>query len=73
MYTCPTDIDQLVELYCLNRLPDQEVERFEEHLLICVACQLEVEETREFLAALIAVLRETYPHYPIPTWLYQPD
>ncbi len=66
MSCCPDDLDERTELYCLNRLPAAEVDRFEAHLLTCPACLDQVLETDLFLESLITALkevgrRESYP------------
>ena len=55
---CPNDLDERMELYCLNRLSAAEMKRFEAHLANCPACLYEVLDTDMFLESLIEALRE---------------
>lgn len=43
--------DQLLELYALGRLPEEQLAGFEEHLLICPACQDRLAETDAYVEA----------------------
>lgn len=50
--------DEVIEQYSLNRLADTEVERMEEHLLLCEHCQDRVELADGFITATKQALRE---------------
>ncbi len=58
MPACPNDLDERMELYCLNRLRPDEATRFEDHLAICPACLYEALDTDMFLESLISALEE---------------
>lgn len=58
MPACPNDLDERMELYCLNRLRPDEARRFEDHLAICPACLYEALDTDMFLESLISALEE---------------
>ena len=51
MATCPPDVDELAEDYCLNRLDPETVEAFEDHYLACSACAQAAGDTLQFIAA----------------------
>ena len=55
---CPNDLDERLELYCLNRLKADEATRLEDHLAICPACLYEALDTDMFLESLISALEE---------------
>lgn len=44
--------DGILEQYSLGTLPDAEVEKLEEHLLVCSACRDRLEETDAFVEAM---------------------
>ncbi len=44
--------DDAIERYSMGVLPEAELERFEEHLLVCPECQCRVEETDHFVTAV---------------------
>jgi len=45
-----------LELYTFGRLPANEEDRIEEHLLVCRACRQQLTEVEEFQAVLIKAL-----------------
>jgi hypothetical protein len=47
-----------LELYALHRLPDSEVERVENHLLICDGCRDRLEEVSAFAFSMRQTLRD---------------
>jgi hypothetical protein len=47
-----------LELYALHRLPDSEVERVENHLLICEGCRDRLEEVSAFAFSMRQTLRD---------------
>lgn len=49
--------DDQLELYALDRLPDDAVERVEEHLIACTACRTRVEEVGTFALTMRQALR----------------
>lgn len=54
-----------LELYAMDRLSGVELENFEEHLLLCAACQLRLDETENYVRAMrrgLIVLRDA----PVP-------
>jgi hypothetical protein len=59
--TCAQFDDELVERYSLGRLTEQESVRFEEHFLLCGACQERLHASDEYVAAAraagVAVIR----------------
>ena len=50
--------DDVLEKYLLQRLTDPETATVEEHLLACPFCQLQAEQTEDFILATKAALRE---------------
>ncbi len=50
--------DDALELYSLNRLPEDDVATVEEHLLVCAECRIRLEEFDEYVAAMRAALVE---------------
>ncbi len=50
--------EETVERYCLGRLESEELERFEEHLLVCPGCQDRVAASDEYIAAMKLALRD---------------
>lgn len=53
--------DDEIELYCLRRLPEPAVAKTEEHLLLCVSCQVRCEDAQTYVHTLRRVLAETPP------------
>jgi hypothetical protein len=47
-----------LELYALRRLPDSDVERIENHLLVCDACRDRLEEVSAFAFSMRATLKD---------------
>jgi len=45
-----------IELYSLGRLPEPELQAFEEHLLICSSCQASVTKEDEFHRGIVHAL-----------------
>ena len=53
----PHVADDVLEMYLMKSLPEDDIASVEEHLLICSACQDQVEETETFIhAARVALL-----------------
>lgn len=52
---------ETIERYCLGHLDSEEVERFEEHLLVCPNCQDRVAASDQFIKAMKSALREPAP------------
>lgn len=50
--------EETVERYCLGRLVSEELERFEEHLLVCPDCQDRVAVSDEYVAVMKLALGE---------------
>jgi hypothetical protein len=50
--------DEKLELYALERLPDSEVIRMEEHLLVCDTCRDRLEDNATFALGMRDALRE---------------
>ncbi len=50
--------EDVLELYALNRLPEAEAARVEEHLLICHPCQDALKELDEYTTAMKRALKE---------------
>lgn len=50
--------DDEIEFYCLHRLPESASVRVEEHLLLCVSCQLRCEDTQVYINTLRHTLAE---------------
>jgi hypothetical protein len=50
--------DDLLERYAMGALAEPELERVEEHLLVCEACQARLAETDAFVSATRAALRQ---------------
>jgi hypothetical protein len=57
-----------LELYALRRLPDSEVERVENHLLICDACRDRLEDVSAFAFSMRQMLRENPVIESNPRW-----
>jgi hypothetical protein len=57
---CTNDADRqdAAEAYVLQRLPAGEIERYEEHLLVCPRCQDAVSEFDVFLSVARVALAE---------------
>jgi hypothetical protein len=53
----PHVADDVLESYLLQRLPEAELAAVEEHLLVCEKCQLQAEETEEFIRVTRAALQ----------------
>jgi anti-sigma factor RsiW len=53
--------EEILELYVLNRLPEEEAEKVEDHLALCAACQRQAEELEVMAERLSAALRESPP------------
>jgi hypothetical protein len=55
--------DDVLEKYLLHRLPEAELAPVEEHLLFCPKCQVQAEETEEYILITKAALkaRESKP------------
>src|SRR4051812_12420618 len=53
--------DDQLELYALDRLKDTEVERVEEHLLVCGQCRKRLEEASLFARTMQYALRNPAP------------
>lgn len=51
--------DDEIELYCLHRLPEAAAGWVEEHLLLCVSCQLRCEEMQLYVNTLRRALAES--------------
>jgi len=51
--------DELLELYSLDRLSGADLERIEEHLLVCPECQERLKDTDAFVKAMRGALEET--------------
>jgi hypothetical protein len=49
--------DDVLEKYLLRRLPEAELAPVEEHLLVCSKCQVQAEETQEFILVTQAALQ----------------
>lgn len=52
----PSDDD--IELYSLERLPDEQQQTIEEHLIVCEQCRQRLDQTDEFVAAMQDALLE---------------
>jgi len=55
---CPVEIEEWIELYCLDRLTACETKRVEAHLAACPDCFQDAMDEDLFLAALRAALLE---------------
>jgi anti-sigma factor RsiW len=53
----PHASEELLELYSLHGLPENERAPLEEHLLTCSHCQARLEDLDDFIACLRAALR----------------
>jgi len=51
--------DELLELYSLDRLSGADLERIEEHLLVCPECRERLKETDAFVKAMRGALEKT--------------
>lgn len=54
----PHPCEDVLERYCLGTLPVVEIETFEEHLLVCGACQDRLRETERYVKTMQAALTE---------------
>ena len=52
MMAGPHPSEEVVERYCLGRLPAAESESFEEHLLICGQCRNRLRESERFVQSM---------------------
>ena len=60
--------DDRLELYALGRLPDSEIQRIEEHLLICNSCRDRLEDAESFALSMRDALK-SQPLTPFfPGW-----
>lgn len=70
--------EDVLELYCLDRLDESEAASIEEHLLVCEACQKRVTELDVFLKAAKQAMRDlrSEERYSRPqsgwNWLFRP-
>jgi len=53
--------DDLIELYALGRLPEQQVAEVEEHLLLCESCMARLQEADDFVQAFRIVASRPPP------------
>ena len=61
--TDDADAQEAAEAYVLKRLPENEYERYEEHLLVCPRCQDAVQDFDVFLSnARIALAEPPHGH-----------
>lgn len=58
MVKCPNDLDERLELYCLDRLCRAEARQLEGHVAQCPACLYELLDTDLFLDSLVSALDE---------------
>lgn len=56
--------EDALELYALQRISEDELPAFEEHLLICHECQDRLAETDEYIAAMRAATAKLEHHAP---------
>jgi len=62
------DRDDRLELYALGRLPASEVEKIEEHLLICDYCRDRLDEVAAFAFSAREALKQTAPERHSSFW-----
>ena len=48
---CPADPDEMVEMYLLGRLPEEQSALFEDHFLGCPTCSERLQFTDNFIRA----------------------
>lgn len=60
--------DDRLELYALRRLPTSEVEKVEEHLLICDSCRDRLDEIAAFAFSTRTALKEMPKEQSPPLW-----
>ena len=60
--------EEQLELYALSRLPETEVPRLEEHLLMCESCRTLVDEYEAFALGMRAELSKPLPEPLWNTW-----
>lgn len=53
----PHVADDVLEQYLLKRLAEEELASVEEHLLVCMDCQVQAEQTEEFILVTKAAIR----------------
>jgi anti-sigma factor RsiW len=58
MLQCPNDLDERMELYCLDRMHPAEARELENHVATCPACLYEMLGTDFFLESLVSALHE---------------
>ena len=63
--TCPDNIGQLAEEYCLARLPGAEAEALETHLFLCPACAQAVEDVFSFIDTFRAAAKRLKGAAPV--------
>ena len=59
--TCPPDVEEIAEAYCMGRLPGKERIAFEDHFITCTRCTYVVARADEYVRAMKAALRRLCP------------
>lgn len=50
-FSCPANIDELADAYCLGQLEPAAAKAFEEHYLVCPRCAGVASDTYDFIEA----------------------
>jgi hypothetical protein len=54
---CPVNLEEVVEAYFMHRLPEEQVNAFEEHYFVCAHCASILQKTGAYVAAIRAALK----------------
>jgi hypothetical protein len=56
--SCPPDVEEVADLFCMNRLDEIAAREFREHCEICPECADVVDQAREIIRAIRGALAE---------------
>jgi hypothetical protein len=59
--TCPPDVEEIAEVYCMGRLPGEERIAFEDHFMTCTRCTYIVACADQYVRAMKTALRRLCP------------
>jgi uncharacterized protein YgiB involved in biofilm formation len=62
--TCPADLQEVAEAYFMHRLPEDQVDAFEEHYFACPDCAIILQKTGACLEAMRAAARKVRADAP---------
>lgn len=61
---CPVNAQEIAEAYLMHRLPEEQVEAFEEHYFVCSNCATMLQKTAAFVHAMRAAARKLWSDAP---------